>query len=103
MPDSRRKGRESERSFEKLAERRGIPAVRSLGGREQALGDVLLPGFAVEVRRREKLSLTKWSREHEEKVPDHLTPVVAYRTNNEPWRVSMPAEDFLDLIQAAGR
>ena len=30
-----------------------------------------------------------------------MIPAVAYRTNGEPWRVSLPLEDLLDLIEAA--
>lgn len=99
MTDSRRKGREAEREFEREVEARDIEVERNLGGRIQKTGDVRLPGVAVEVRRREKVAIVAWSREQEAKTPEHLIPAVAYRTNNEPWRVSMPLSDFLDLLE----
>lgn len=101
MSDSRRKGREAEREFERSVEARGIEVDRNLGGRIQKTGDVRMPGVCVEVRRREKVSIVAWSREQEQKTPSHLIPAVAYRTNGEPWRVSLPLEDFLDLLEQA--
>jgi hypothetical protein len=102
MPDSRRKGREAEREVERIIEaRQSIEVDRSLGGRKQPRGDLTLPGVCLDAKRQERLSLIKWSREHEDKVPSHLIPGIAYRTNGEPWRVSIPLEDFLDLIEEA--
>lgn len=100
MTDSRRKGREAEREVERIIDaRKTLEVDRSLGGRKQPGGDIRLPGVAMEARRRERVSIVQWSREHEEKVPKHLIPAVAYRTNGEPWRVSIPLGDFLDLIE----
>jgi Holliday junction resolvase len=101
MPDSRVKGREAERELERLIEARGIEVDRNLGGRHQPYGDLRIPGVAIEARRREKVAIVKWSVEHEADVPEHLVPAVAYRTNGQPWRVSIPLDDFLDLVVAA--
>jgi hypothetical protein len=57
-----------------------------------------MPGMALEVRRREQVSIVRWSRDHEAEVPDHLVAAVAYRTNGEPWRISLPLADLLDLL-----
>jgi Holliday junction resolvase len=102
MTDSRRKGRVAERELEQLIADRGIEVDRSLGGRQQPYGDIRIPGVAIECRRRERVEIIKWSRDHEAQVPDHLTPAVAYRTNGEPWRVSLPLADYLDLVEQAG-
>lgn len=99
--DSRRKGREAEAELQRLIEARGIEVDRALSGRRQPRGDMRIPGVAIESRRREAVAIVRWSREHEATTPDHLTPAVAYRTNGEPWRISLPIADFLDLYQAA--
>ena len=98
---SRNKGRRAEREVELLAIERGLVCDRNLGGRRQPAGDVSLPGVALEVRRRNRVRLVEWSREHEERVPEHLTPAVAYRPDGEPWRVSLPLADYLDLLREA--
>lgn len=101
MTDSRRKGRDAEREVERIIEARGIEVDRSLGGRKQPHGDLAIPGVRIDSKRQERLQLIPWSREQEAKVPDHLTPAIAYRTNGEPWRVSCLLSDFLDLYQAS--
>lgn len=101
MANSRAKGVRSERELERLIADRGIEVDRALGGRHQVYGDIRIPGVAIECRRREQVRIIAWSRTHEEQVPDHLTPAVVYRTNGEPWRVSLPLSDFLDLYQEA--
>jgi hypothetical protein len=100
-PDSRRKGRDAEREVERIIEGRGIEVDRYQGGRKQERGDLGIPGVRIDSKRQERLQLVKWSREQEAKVPDHLTPAVAYRTNNEPWRISLLLEDFLELYLQA--
>lgn len=96
---SRRKGRDAEREVELLTLAHGVDCDRALGGRHQPYGDLNLPGVALEVRRRDRVLLVAWSREHEAKVPAHLVPAVAYRPDREPWRVSLPLGDFLDLLR----
>jgi hypothetical protein len=95
----RSKGRRAEREVERLVLDAGIRCDRSLGGRRQPAGDLSLPGVAVEVRRRNRLRLLEWSREHETRTPQHLTPAIAYRADGEPWRVSVPLNHFLDLLR----
>ncbi len=95
----RTKGRTAEREVELLAIGTGLACDRALGGRRQPAGDISLPGVALEVRRRNRVSIAAWSRDHEEKTPAHLIPAVAYRPDREPWRVSLPLADFLDLLR----
>lgn len=95
----RRKGRDAEREVERIAHAAGLPCDRALSGRRQPAGDVSLPGVAVEVRRRNRVRLVEWSREHEQRTPEHLIPAVAYRPDGEPWRVSLPLADLLDLLR----
>ena len=98
---SRTKGKSGEREVSKILTDRGIHHDRLLDGRHQVHGDVLAGDLAIEVRRRETLSLSAWSKAHEAEVPSHLVPVVAYRRSREPWRVSLNLDDFLDLVEAA--
>ena len=96
---SRDKGKRGEREVAQLLKDRGIHHDRTLDGRNQVHGDILLRDMALEVRRREQVSIVKWSREHEAEVPDHLIAAVVYRTNGEPWRISLPLDDFLSIIE----
>ena len=101
MIDSRSKGRTAERDVEVRFKEAGFFTDRNLGGRHQVAGDLTTEGFALEVRNRQKLSLTAWSAEHELSTPDHLTPAIVYRSNRQPWRVSLRLDDFLDLLKEA--
>lgn len=98
----RTKGRRGEREVELLALEAGLDVDRNLAGRVQRYGDVALPGVALEVRRRNRVSICEWSRTHEELTPSHLIPAVAYRPDNEPWRVSLPLADFCELLRERG-
>ena len=98
---SRDKGKRGELEIDHILSERGVEFTRDLDGRRQKYGDFLFSAVALEVRRRESVSITRWSKDHEEEVPSHMIPAVAYRTNGEPWRVSLPLEDLLDLIEAA--
>ena len=95
----RSKGRRAERELELLILEAGIDCDRSLSGRRQPAGDLSLPGVALEARRRNRVRLVEWSREHEHRTPSHLIPALAYRPDGEPWRVSLPLADFLELLQ----
>lgn len=103
MIDSRRKGKDAEAELQRIIEARGIEVDRYQDGREQPRGDIGIPGVRIDGKRRERIEIVKWSKEQEEKVPDHLTPAVAYRVNREPWRISLTLNDFLDLYLQATR
>lgn len=98
---SRTKGRSAEREVELRFQDAGFTTDRNIGGRKQIAGDINVAGLAVEVRRREKLSLDAWSMAHEDETPDHLTPVVVYRRSRAPWRCSLLLEDLIDLLREA--
>lgn len=98
---SRRKGQAGERSVELIFQEAGFTTDRNIGGRKQIAGDIAAAGLAVEVRRREKLSIERWCREHEAETPEHLTPVVVWRRSGEPWRVSLTLDDLIDLLREA--
>lgn len=100
---SRDKGKAAEREVERRLEQRGFHVIREQDGRTQG-ADLLVNGtYAVEVKRRERLELVKWHRHLEHSIPGHLTPVVAWRPNHEPWRASLLLADLVDLIEEAGK
>lgn len=101
MIDSRTKGRTAERAVELVLQDAGLQTERALSGRSQVHGDILCEGLAIEVRNREKLSLVRWSAEHELGCPPSLTPVVVYRSNRQPWRASLLLADLVDLMREA--
>lgn len=98
---SRTKGRSAEREVELRFQDAGFTTERALSGRRQIAGDINVAGLALEVRRRETLSIDAWSRDHEDETPDHLTPVVVYRRSRAPWRCSLLLEDLIDLLREA--
>lgn len=98
---SRRKGKVAEAEVSRILSDRGIHHDRLLDGRHQVHGDILAGDLALEVRRREAISITRWCDTHEKAVPSHLLPAVVFRQNGQPWRVSLQLEDFLDLVEAA--
>ncbi len=83
-----------------LLKARGYTARRAAysGAMAHEKGDVVgLPGMHVEVKRCEKLKLPEWTRQAESQCGDDV-PLVVYRSSREPWRVSLPFEDFLNLL-----
>lgn len=97
----RMKGRRAEREVELRFQDAGFPTDRNIGGRKQLAGDLAVSGLAIEVRRREKLNVDTWARDHEDETPDHLTPVVVWRKSNAPWRCTLLLEDLIDLLREA--
>lgn len=99
---SRNKGRNAERAVEVELQTAGFDTDRNLGGRNQVSGDIAAElgdiRLAVEVRRRESLSVERWLREHRDSCPAHLTPLLVTRTSRNPWMAVLTLEDFLNLL-----
>ena len=102
---SRAKGVRSEREVELALQAAGYSTDRNLGGRNQVSGDIAAEQgdtrLAVEVRRRESLSVERWLHEHRASTPDHSTPILIARTSRNPWLVAIELSDFLDLLKQA--
>ncbi len=97
---SRTKGKTGEREIAAILTAHNIDSSREQDGRNQACDfRIHSPAIDLEVRRREQLSLKAWSEEIEAKTPADRIPAVAYRTNGQPWRVSLPLDHFLHLLQ----
>jgi hypothetical protein len=94
---SRAKGKSSELEVVNLAKPYFPDAARDWAT-PQLHGDIKgIPDLHLEVRRRETLSIEAWCREVEEKC-DGRIPAVAFRRNNQPWRVALPLTDLLHLL-----
>jgi hypothetical protein len=52
----------------------------------------------VEVKRAETLRLPDWTRQAELEAPSGTIPIVAYRRNREPWRVSVRLDHLIALL-----
>lgn len=52
----------------------------------------------LEVKRQETLCMDKWSRQAEAEAPRGAIPLMIYRRNREPWRVSLLLEDLIGLL-----
>jgi Holliday junction resolvase len=96
---SRAKGASAEREFAALIRQHGFACERT-GRNGRTAEDVThdVPGVWLEVKRREALELAKWLRQAEKDAGD-LVPVVAFRKSREPWRVVIPAAEWLRLKQ----
>lgn len=95
---SRDKGLSGEREVRHEFEAAGFP-VRGLEG----LGDQLVVcptgvTLHVEVKRAETLKLPAWTRQAETEAPAGTVPMVIYRRNREPWRVSLRLADLIALL-----
>jgi Holliday junction resolvase len=99
---SRNKGANAEREVANIIkERMGIHMHRTpLSGGMQWKGDIQgWPGYHLEVKRCEKLSLPAWLRQTEADCPTGSVPLLVYRSSREPWRVVIQLDDLLNIIK----
>lgn len=104
MPKKERdKGKRGEREVVELARAAGFRDASRSWQTPQHDGDLGgVPGYYIEVRRREAISVLAWANEVEAKAKERGTkPVVAFRRSSEPWRACVPLEDLFDLIRRA--
>lgn len=102
---ARAKGGSAEREVVTILKARGHAVRRSAysGMMAHEKGDIVgLAGYHLEVKRCEKLKLPEWTRQAESGATDAEVPVVVYRASREPWRVSMPLDAFLSLLESRG-
>lgn len=105
MTNSRAKGSAAEREVANLLKEFGFENARRGQQYSGANGDadvVGLPGFHIEVKRREKLELQKWYAQASEDAKIDEVPIVVHRKNREKWMVTMDFRDFLDLLRDYG-
>lgn len=99
---SRDKGLRGEWQVRTAFQDGGFP-VRGLEGQGDHLivcgADLVLH---VEVKRAEALRMSEWSKQAEAEAPQGTVPLLAYRRNREPWRVSLLLDDLIALLPPPG-
>lgn len=100
--NSNKKGKEGEREFSRLCRRYGFEKVRrgqQYSGIEGK--DVVgLPGVHVEVKRVERINVSKAMEQAIEDSSEGEKPIVAHRKNREEWKITMMADDWFELYRA---
>ena len=96
---ARTKGHSGERELCRLLENRlGIDRIeRNVDQVRDGGADILsIPGFAIEVKRHEKLNITVWwEQATRQAINKECTPILAYRQNRKPWNFAIPASFIL--------
>ena len=100
--NSRNKGARGERELANILRSRGYEARRGqqysgINGDADVVG---LPGFHIECKRVEKLSINKAMEQSIRDASYGEIPTVMHRANGEQWKVTMLLDDFLDIIYA---
>ncbi len=102
----RRKGADAERELLKLlGDELGIVLQRNITQTREGGADCLeLRGFAIEVKRCERLSRPAWWRQAVRQAEAlGVEPVLAFRQSRQPWRfVFKHTIDEMTLVEAAG-
>lgn len=91
----RNKGRAGERDFlNQLGELIGQRLDRNLSQSDGGGADCIsLPGYAIEVKRQEQLSIGAWWKQATEQAEKAgAVPALAYRQSRKPWAVVLPLE-----------
>lgn len=97
---SRNKGAAAEREFTALlSDHLGTQIKRKLGQARDSGDDAQWGKFRFEIKRRETLAIMEWCRQIEAHCAAGDIPVVAFRQNNQEWRVVLRLTDFLPLMQ----
>ena len=102
--NAKKKGSAGERELLSLLEAHGIPAHRNL---QQFVGGVDNPDIAatvcglpvhLEVKRQERLRLSEAMAQAVRAANGHALPIVAHRSNRQPWLLTVRLEDVLQLL-----
>lgn len=97
---ARNKGSQGERELAALfSDQLGFVVKRNLGQARDGGDDLTVQHFKIEVKRRERLQIDKWSEQVEACVQPGEVPVLAYRRNGQPWRVCLRLEDFIPMMR----
>lgn len=103
MTNGNAKGKRGEREWAKKLTDAGFPARRSQqyeGGHDSAdlTCPILDPLFHNEVKAREQMRLYEWIEQAEADAEQGRLVYVAHKRNRKPWLVTMPGDDFLELL-----
>lgn len=103
MVNGKQKGKAGELEWVNFLKKHGLNAHRTqqyCGA--NADGDVEckeFPGIHWEVKRVEKLNVLKAIQQATRDCQDRV-PVVAHRKNRTPWLITLPAENFVQMLKA---
>ncbi len=99
---SRDKGSRGEREVADRFRAAGFPCARTPNsGAMQWKGDVNgVPFCHIEVKRQERIQIVDWSEQAEADCPNGDMPLVVWRRSRDDWRVTLPLDDFIELLQA---
>lgn len=95
---SRQKGARGEREVRDALRAHGLEARRD--GRLDDDLDHNVEPFHLEVKRTERIEITKWLEQAERDAGDRI-PAVVFRRSREPWRIVLPLDAFLSLYNDA--
>lgn len=100
--NSNRKGKTGEREFANICKKHGFNEVRRGQQYDGLEGkDIVgLEGLHVEVKRVERLNISKAMKQAERDAKDKEIPVVAHRKNYEDWMITMKARDWFKFYKA---
>ena len=103
----REKGKRGEREVANIFTAAGIAARRtapmqSQNGAPEADVEVALPNTHLEVKRQETIKIEAWCRQAEAEAPPGASAVVVWRRSNQPWRVTLSLDDYIELRKRAG-
>ena len=99
--NSKKKGKVGELEVAKILREHGFDSQRGqqFKGSPDSPDVTGIDGVHIEVKRVEKLNITKAMEQSRTDAGDGEMPVVFHRKNREPWFVTMDLEDFLTLIK----
>lgn len=101
--NSNQKGKTGEREFSRLCREQGFEGVRrsqQYSGINNDADVVGLPGIHIEVKRVERLNISKAVKQAIRDKADDEIPIVAHRKNYEDWLITMTADDWFKLYKA---
>ena len=105
--NSRRKGKEGELELCRALRGHGYECKRSVqySGANGDADVVGLPGIHIECKRVERLNLAEAMHQAERDARPGELPAVFHRRNGEPWLVTMPLENWIEIYREweAGR
>lgn len=106
MPGGRKaqaKGRRGELELAEILKERGFAAVPGAALNFGQEADVTgLPGIHIEVKRHERLEISRWYQQAQQdaaRMKDGK-PAVIYRQNRRPWMIVMTLSNFLDVYNS---
>lgn len=100
--NSREKGKRGELQAAKVLKEYGYETRRGqqFSGANGDADVVGLPGIHLEIKRVEKLNISKAMQQSIQDAKDGEMPVVMHRRNRETWLVTMPLKVFMVLYKA---